>query len=448
MDPRRAAFKVLRGLEDSPQRLEKLIDLELGRGSRGQERDRALAANLVYTVLRHRLWLDHLLSAFVSRPLAKLDPAVLTVLRLGAAELTRLRTPDHAAVHAAVELAKATPARRAQGLVNGALRALARGWAQVELPGEPGSARRLAVEYSHPPWLVEELLATLSAGEAAAWLQANQAEPVSAVRANTLKAAPQEVAQRLARAVEGVAPHPLAPESLVLAGVQGPSRELPGFSEGWWQAQDPGATALGRLLGVAPGMRVLDLCAGAGGKTGHLAALMENRGELVAVEPSPGRARGLRRNLERLGVANARVVQADGRRLPPELGTFDRVLVDAPCTGLGVAGRRPDVRWRRTPEDAVRLAGLQLELCLAGARLLRPGGALLYCTCTVTRQENQEVVEALVAREPALVLAWDQEAAGPSARAVGGDGFFRTLPHVHHCDAFFAARLVKRPQGR
>lgn len=444
MDSRRAAFRVLLDLEQTPKRLEKLLDRELGRWGDAPERDRALAVNLVYTVLRHRLALDHLVSGFVSRPLDKLDPAVLTVLRLAAAEITRLRTPDHAAVHAAVELAKATPARRGQGLINGALRALARGWAQVEPPGPPGSARRLAVEHSHPLWLVEELLSLLPAGEVAAWLQADQKEPPLALRVNTLKTTVEEVTGLLAGAAQAIVPHALAPESLALGGVQGPARDLPGFKQGLWQAQDPGATALSRLLGVRPGMRVLDLCAGAGGKTGHLAALMENQGELLAVEPSQGRTRGLEHNLKRLGVTCAQVLRRDGRGLARDVGLFDRVLIDAPCTGLGVAGRRPDVRWRRRPEDAARLAVLQLELCLVGARLLKPGGALLYCTCTVTRAENEQVAAALLAAEPKLNLSWDLQAAGPSALAIGEDGFFRSMPHLHGCDGFFGARLVRR----
>ena len=443
MNSRQAAFKVLMGLEQSPKRLEKLLDQELGRDGRSADRDRALAVNLVYTVLRQRLWLDHLLSKFLSRPLKKLDLAVLIVLRLGAAELTCLRTPDHAAVHAAVELAKATPAKRAQGLVNGVLRAMSRDWQQVTLPGEPGTPQRLAVEYSHPKWLVRELLAIYPEEEVTSWLQANQQEPPSAVRVNTVKISIEEASRLLTPAIEAMKPHDLAPESMVLKGVHGPARDLPGFAEGFWQAQDPGASALSRLLGVEPGMRVLDLCAGAGGKTGHLAALMRNQGELVAVEPSKGRARGLAYNLKRLGVTCAKIMQNDGRKLPKDVGLFDRIIIDAPCTGLGVVGRRPDVRWRRKPEDAASLADLQLELCQAGARLLKPDGAMLYCTCTVTPKENEEVIEALLQAEPGLRIKWDLKAAGPSARAIAADGFFRTKPHLHNCDAFFGARLVR-----
>ena len=445
MDPRRTAFTVLQAVEESPQRLEKLLDRALSRTGRDSDpRDRALAVRLVYTVLRHRRWLDHLLAPCLKRPLASLDSAVRRVLRLGAAELAFLNTPDHAAVHAAVELAKATPARRGQTLVNAALRALARRRPGPPPPLEGNDPRKLALVSSHPTWMVAELMAQWPPEEVRAWLQADQEDPPLALRVNTLKTTPEELGRRLAEEGLEARPHPLAPESLVLTRRRGPARDLPGFRQGLWQAQDPGATAVGRLLGVEPGMRVLDLCAGAGGKTGHLAALMADRGELWAVEVSAGRLRGLKANLARLGVNCVRIHQADATRLSPEeIGTFPRILLDAPCTGLGTAGRRPDVRWRRRPREAERLAELQLALLRAAADLLAPGGALLYCTCTVTRAENRQVVARLLAERPELRPGWDRPAAGPAAGAIGPDGFFRTLPHRHGCDAFFAARLVR-----
>ncbi len=447
MNPRLVALAVLAQVEATPRRLEALLEEELARHPRADPRDRAFTANLVYGVLRQRSWLDHLLNAFLKRPLPKLEPEVLALLRLGACEIVCLRTPDHAAVHAAVELAKARKLFRAQGLVNASLRALARGWASVAAPeAQADPAGHLAVVYSHPRWLVDELLDRWGWEETRAWLAADQEQPRTALRANTPRIDRAGLRVLLAPLGLEMADHPLSPESLVLAGWSGRGSAPPGQDEGLWQRQDPGATALTHLLGVAPGQRVLDLCAGAGGKTGHLAALMAGQGELIAVEPSPGRLRALGGNLARLGVSCARPVQADGRALPAGLDPFDRILLDAPCTGLGVLGRRPDLRWRRGPADPARLAGLQLELALAAADLLAPGGALLYATCTVTRAENEAVVEALLAGRPELRLEWDLQAAGPAAGAIGPDGYFRTMPHRHACDAFFAARLVRAPQ--
>ncbi|MFH1035373.1 MAG: 16S rRNA (cytosine(967)-C(5))-methyltransferase RsmB [Pseudomonadota bacterium] len=441
MNPRRAAHQVLARLEQTPRRLESLLEEELARHAQAEPRDRAFCANLVYSVLRQRSWLDHLLAAFVRRPLAKLDPPVLTLLRLGAAELVLLRTPDHAAVHAAVSLAKQLGLHAAAGLVNACLRALARGWQEAPPPaGDP--AQVLAVTLSHPAWLVAELWDRWGQEACETWLQANQQARPPALRANTPRLDRDGLRRLLEPHCAELTDHPLAPESLVLTGAHLPVAQLPGFAQGLWQMQDPGATALGHLVGVAPGLRVLDMCAGVGGKTGHLAALMQNQGQLVAVEPSPGRVTALRENLTRLGVTRARVLQADGTTLPPDLGRFDRVLVDAPCTGLGVLGRRPDLRWRRAATDPARLAGLQLDLALAAADLLAPGGALLYATCTVTRAENEEVVAGLLARRPGLRLEW-----GPMPPALeqclDPDGFWRTWPNTRGCDSFFAARLAR-----
>ncbi len=432
MNPRRAALEVLVRLDQSPQRLEKILHRHLD--ARAPQRDRALATNLVYTVLRQRLYLDHLLRPCLKRPMPELDPPLPHILRLGAAELVLLNTPDHAAVDGAVRLAIAGPARRARGLVNAVLRNLARRRHQPPpLPPDPGA--RLSIQYSHPRWLVEEMLQQLDRKQVEALLAANQKQPPLALRTNTLKIEPQELARRLAPVAGPVEPHPLDRDSLVLQDFSGRPNQLPGFNQGLFQIQDPAATAVSRLLEVRPGQRVLDLCAGAGGKTGHLAALMQNQGELVALEPSPGRFRALVANLERLGVKIARPLQADATRLEQKLGRFQRILVDAPCSGLGVVGRRPDLRWRRSPRDPERLAQLQLELLQAALNLLAPGGALLYCTCTITRRENQMTIQELLARNPNLKADW------PPQVPRQADGYFHTYPHRHHCDAFFAARI-------
>jgi len=327
MNPRQAAWKVLVDLEETPRRLERLINHHLDELARLD--DRRLASSLVYTVLRHRSMLDHLLAAFSRRPLTKLAPKVLAVLRLGASELALMRTPDHAAVSQSVELAKTAGLVRAAGLVNGVLRAMARGWRQVALPGEPGSAERLAVEHSHPRWLVDELLAQMPAADAAAWLAANQREPPTSLRANTARISPAELAELLLPQAGPARPHDLAPECLVLDKARGPAQGLPGFGRGLWQSQDPGAAALGRLVGARSGMRVLDLCAGAGGKTGHLAALMRGEGELWAVEPSPGRHRGLKANLERETLARLVTGQASRNLL-------DKVQMRHPASPLTI----------------------------------------------------------------------------------------------------------------
>jgi 16S rRNA (cytosine967-C5)-methyltransferase len=407
-------------------------------------RERAFATSLIFAVLRNRLYLDHLLAQYLDRPPAKLDPPVLAVLRLGAAEAALMSTPAHAVVSAAVELAKATPARRGQKLVNAVLRRLVSGWQEAPLPGpEADPLERLSLTYSHPAWLVAELLTQHSPEVVEAWLRANQAQPPLTLRINPARATREGLADDLREHAETVEPHPLVPEGLLLRGLKLPAAQLPGFESGLFSIQDAAAQAVSHLLGVEPGMAVADLCAGAGGKTGHLAALLRGQGRLWAVDPSPARVRALRQNLGRLGVQWVSVKQADALSLAGMDGTLDRVLVDAPCSGLGVCGRRPDVRWRRVPEDPARLAKLQLDLAAKGAELLKPGGALVYATCTVTRAENQEVVAGLLARRPGLRLEWPQGLAPELRACIGPDGYFSTMPQRDQADAFFAARLVK-----
>jgi 16S rRNA (cytosine967-C5)-methyltransferase len=443
MNPRLSALRVLRALDQSPVRLEKQLNQELIRDPKSDSRDRALASNLVYGVLRNRLYLDYQLSDKLKKGLKSLEPMVLEILRLGAYELLFLDTPGYAAVNSAVNSAHKVKLNRAAGLINAVLRKVG-----STPPKEPppikghNPDKHLSIKYSHPVWMVQEMLSQGGAGFCEDWCRADQNEPKPVLRANTLKTSPEELQELLAPHCHKISPHPLSPHSLVLDGVKGSVLGLPGFKRGLWQMQDPGAGALSLLLGIKPGMRVLDLCAGAGGKTGHLAALMANQGELVAVEPSKGRMRALEQNLARLGVKNAGLLQTDGRELPDDLSAFDRILVDAPCTGLGTIRRRPDVRYRRQPRDAAQLKGLQASLLESAAKHLAPGGVMLYCTCTITRAENQAVVKKLLTDHAGLSLEWSGQAMPLGLKeCINDDGFFRTYPHLQQSDAFFAARL-------
>ena len=438
---RRDAFRVLLELQSGPALLESSLAQNLEKAS---PRDRAFATNLIFAVLRNLSYLDHLLAAHLDRPLKKLDLPVITVLRLGAAEAVLMSTPAHAVVSAAVDLAKATPARRGQKLINAVLRRVVKGWQDTPMPGpEADPVGRLALTYSHPAWLVAELLAQHPVEVVEAWLRANQDQPPLTLRVNPARTNRDDLAAQLAEFAAQVEPHPLTPEGLMLRRAKVPAAQLPGFESGLFSIQDAAAQAMSHLLGVTPGMAVADICAGAGGKTGHLAALLRGQGKLLAVDPSQARIRALRGNLGRLGVQWVSVKQADALTLKGMDQSFDRVLVDAPCSGLGVCGRRPDVRWRRTKDDPAHLAELQLNLAAKAAELLKPGGALLYVTCTVTRTENQEVVAGLLARCPGLRLEWPQDLAPELGACLGDDGYFRTMPQRDDADAFFAARLVR-----
>jgi len=355
-------------------------------------RDRALATRLAYGAVQRVAVLDHLIARAARRPAIRLDPAVLAALRLGTFQLAYLeRVPAHAAVGESVELAKAD-APRGAGLVNAVLRRLAR-----EAPGLVARLRdrtpaEAALRHSHPLWIAELLWDVLGPDLARATLAAGNEPAESVLRANSLRTTTAALAQALpvpARAVDDL------PEALVLEAAFD-AHGSPLWAQGHFMPQSRAAMTVARLLAPRPGERVLDLCAAPGGKTTHLAALMAGEGEVVAVERHPGRAGALARTAERMGARNVRVVAADAAAPQPS-ASFDRVLVDPPCSDLGTLASRPDARWRKPEGLPVRLAAEQGAILRAGAAALRPGGTLVYSTCTISPAENEGVVEAFLA---------------------------------------------------
>jgi 16S rRNA (cytosine967-C5)-methyltransferase len=398
-------------------------------------RDRALVTRLVYGTLAWQGRLDHHLSTLVRTPLAQLDPPVRAALRLGLYQLLFLeRVPAYAAVDASVRLARAA-GRGASGLVNAVLRRA--GGAPLTLPGaDADPIERLAVEWSHPRWLVERWARDFGPDELPALLAADNVRGATAVRANRLRTTPEALAAELAAAGIATTAGRWAPDALVVGRGAARVRDLPAWREGRLAFQGEAPQLIAPLLGVGAGAHVLDACAAPGGKSGHLAALVGERGLVVALDSRPGGARLVREEGLRLGGVAVRAVSADARR-PPLARRFDAVLVDAPCTGLGTLRRHPEVRWRRQPTDVDRLAALQNALLAGTAPLVRPGGVLVYAVCTLMREENEAVVERFLHDHPGFTV----EAAPAPAATLTPAGFLRTLPHRHGLDGFFAARL-------
>jgi 16S rRNA (cytosine967-C5)-methyltransferase len=397
-------------------------------------RDRALAMTLAYGTVQRRRTLDHLLSAFVSRPLEQLEPAVLAALRLGLFQILFLGgVTDYAAVNESVELAKRSSHGGAP-LVNAALRRAGREGPERLAKLDDSTPERAAVLHSVPDWLAEMWWQELGADAARALLACVNTPAESALRANTLRAAPEQVmaelgATRLAGGAHAAPPWraqpdlPELPEMLVLdGGFDAFGSEL--FKRGELMPQSRGSAVVARVLAPEPGERVLDVCAAPGGKTTHLAALMGGAGEIVAVEVHPGRAQALRETCAQMGAEQVRVEQIDAREFggPAE---FDRVLVDPPCSGLGTLQARPDLRWQPRRAEIVGLAAKQAELLRAGAARLRPGGSLVYSVCTVSRREAEAVVDGLVHERPEF--SCEQR--------------WQLLPSTDGTDGFFIARL-------
>jgi 16S rRNA (cytosine967-C5)-methyltransferase len=362
-------------------------------------RDRAFAQRIAYGAIQRVRTLDHALEAIGGRPVATLDVPVRAALRLGAYELAFLGgVPPRASVNEAVELARSAGAGRATGLVNAVLRRVAEQVRKLLDALPESTPQQAALKHSYPDWVAETWWREWGAGEALELMRIQNEPAETAVRV---------VGTGEARVVERIK------EEWVEDGLVWP--------------QSRGSQLAGLAVGAQAGERVLDLCAAPGGKTTQLA---ERAAEVVAVELHAGRARELEENAQRLGAHNVTVVNADARELPAELTGFDRVLVDAPCSGLGVLASRPDLRWRAQP-----LPELQLELLRVAAERVKPDGSITYSVCTISAAENEEVVEASGLQAEPLGEQWP-EFAHPRRPE-----FLLTLPHKHHTSGFFVARL-------
>jgi 16S rRNA (cytosine967-C5)-methyltransferase len=396
-------------------------------------RDRALATRLAYGVVQRRATLDHVIATLADRPVERLEPGVRAALELGVLQLAFMdRIPPHAAVTESVELAK-TASRGGAGLVNAVLRRAAREAPALVAALPDGTPQQAALRHSHPLWIAELWFETLGPAAARALMAANNEPAEAALRANTLKLPAAELAARLP--VPSHAADRL-PEGLVL-DAPFDAFASPLWEDGLFMPQSRAAMTVARTLAPQPGEAVLDLCAAPGGKTTHLAALMEGRGRIVAVERHRGRADALRRTAERLGATCVEVRTADAAE--PGHGTFDRVLVDPPCSDLGTLAARPDARWRKDPAAVEQLAATQAAILDAGAGAVRAGGVLVYSTCTISPRENERQIDAFLARHgefalddpPSDVPFWDHQ----------GVPTLQTLPHRDGTDGFFIARL-------
>jgi 16S rRNA (cytosine967-C5)-methyltransferase len=394
-------------------------------------RDRALAMRLAYGTVQRAGTLDHLLATLAERPAAKLDEPLLAAARLGLYELLYSSgAPDYAIVADAVELAK-RHARAGHGLVNAVLRRGAREGPALLAALPEDTPEQAAVKHSHPEWIARLWWSELGPGDARALMAADNEPLEIALRANTLVTDADALAAQLP-----VRTHrdPDIPEALVL-DQPFDAHASPLWQAGAFHAQSRAAMRVARALDPQPGERVLDLCAAPGGKSTHLAALMRGTGEVLAVELNPARAGALERTARRLRAGNVRVQLADARSWGKgEEGRFERVLVDPPCSGLGTLQARADLRWRVTPEALAALTEVQARILAAGARAVRPGGVLVYSTCTISSTENEQLIAAFLDSNP------DFELDGPCQGREGPMPLL-TLPHRDRTAGFYTARL-------
>lgn len=404
--------------------------------------DRALAQEIVLGVLRLRSSLDYFIERYCERPIKRLDVPVLIALRIGLYQLRNLaRIPRSAAVNESVKLVKRSGIASAAGLVNAVLRQAARHPEENPGDGIVDLLSRTPVELSHPRWMLERWQASLGGDEARRLALANNTPSDTAFRVNTIRSSIDEVLSDLNSKGVTVRASQLAPGGFVVeSGSARFAREAARL--GLVYIQDEASQLVSILLEPRSGHRVLDMCAAPGSKTSHIAALTKDQARIIASDLHPHRLRVLRATCERLGITSIDSLAADAAQSLPFIEraiTFDRVLLDAPCSGTGTLRSNPEIKWRLTFEDIARLSELQLNLLERGAAAVAQAGRLVYSTCSIEREENEGVVSRFLAGNLAFKVAKPTA----SADLITSDGFVRTFPHKHGCDGFFAAVLEK-----
>jgi 16S rRNA (cytosine967-C5)-methyltransferase len=440
------AYQILLHLEQKASHPDRLIRTALERHSGLDERDRALLTELVYGVVRWQGRLDwHINELSRTRP-DKIAQAVRVLLRLALYQILFLdRIPDHAAVNDTVEIAKTSQPPHVIRFINAILRESARkggNWKWPDRQKDP--VFYTAVMTSHPVWLAGRLIDELGHEEAELFCESNNRIAPAVFRVNTLRAGPAEAAESLKAEGIDTVPSPWLEEAL---RAPAPRRDMAGtaaFREGWIQPQDEASQIVSHLLAPGQGESVLDLCSGLGVKATHIAILMKNEGEVLSVDKSAWKLEDLQKNAHRQGITIIRTLAEDISMLRPQsIGLFDRVLLDAPCTGLGTIRRKPDIKWHRHIKDSYRLSLLQKELLPHAAQFLKPGGVLVYATCTVLAEENESVVRQLNESHPELALEPAAENLPGACREMVSGPYFRSWPQKHDVDGFFAARWRK-----
>ncbi|MDZ4745880.1 MAG: 16S rRNA (cytosine(967)-C(5))-methyltransferase RsmB [bacterium] len=434
---RGTAVKLLSRYESSDSYIDKLLDAELRRTELAPA-DKALVTELVNGTVRWQGRLDWILTGFYHGEFAKCLALTKNALRIALYQMLFLsKIPPPAAINESVEMVKRLKGDRHAGIVNGVLRNVLRNIQNIRYPvKEENVVLYHSIVYSHPQWIVRRYLERYGEADMELLLAANNHRPMLTLRVNTLKTTTAEVERTLTENEIRYEVSPIHPDSVLITSLRD-IRALPLFTEGLVNVQDASASLVVQLASPKPGMLVYDLCSAPGGKAVFAAEVMQNTGRIVALEMYESKLRFIEDNARRSGVTIIEPLHGDARQFAPEV-LADLVMVDAPCTGLGTLSKKPDIKWRRALEDVRHMAITQRQILDHAATVVKPGGTLVYSTCTIEPEENEYVVQAFLADNPNFELE-------PAERflptEVVSDGFMRTFPHVHKSDGAFAARL-------
>lgn len=411
--------------------------------------DAGLATELIYGTISRLNTLDYFLDKFVNKGVQKLQPWVRALLRISLYQVIYLdRIPDHAVVSEAVNLAKRRGHQGISGMVNGVLRNILRQKESLAIPENMPPAQRISLQHSHPLWLVERWISQYGIETAEAICAANNEPPAVSVRVNTTMISRDDMLELMSSQGFEAAPSPLSPYGIVVRGA-GNMALTDWYRDGMISIQDESSMLVAEAVNPEPGMRVLDCCAAPGGKSAHMGELMKDVGSIVANDIHAHKGKLISDQAGRLGLDSISIVTGDALDLVDrfEPASFDRILLDAPCSGLGVIRRKPDLKWGKSQEDIHEIAALQLRLLDSVSTLLRPGGLLVYSTCTIEPLENEGVVSAFLDSHSGFGIA--EDGLGDLSRLEGislqRGGGIQILPQHYHSDGFYIARLGRRP---
>ena len=446
-DARYTAFNILVSWQNASATLDQILEQHDETVSLLSRKDRRLCNALVFGVLRQREAIDWRIRAFSNARLEKIRPKALYLLRMGIFQMAFMdRVPDFAAINSSVEIGKKELGAKAAGFINAVLRRAGREYETIPLPDpDKDPVDFFAVRYALPRWLAHRWLIAYGREALEPLCRQINSVPMLTVRTNTLKIDRPTLAEHLKDVARTVSLTPFSSLGVQICGLDTQIHELDAFGNGWFQVQDEAAQMVTELLDPLPGETVLDACAGMGGKTGHIAQAMGNRGRVTAVDTDPAKLDRLAHEAQRLGIRIIDTRTADIMKTTVKDFDhyFDRVLVDAPCTGLGVIRRNPDIKWKRTMADIQRMAGRQKKILNAGANLVRPGGILVYAVCSCEPEENQGVIQAFLNKRKDFSI--DKiDGSDTICSLQTKDGFLRTHPAPHDMDGFFAARLKRK----
>ncbi|MDC3237132.1 16S rRNA (cytosine(967)-C(5))-methyltransferase RsmB [bacterium] len=446
-DPRHIALNVLLFWHKASNTLDIALETYSKEISLLDPKDRKLCNALIFGVLRKRGSIDWIIDEFSNTTVKKITVNLLYILRIALFQMMYMdRIPVFAAINTSVDIAKKLTDKKKAGFINAVLRKASTDYTTVSLPDHiKNPSGFISVKYSLPLWLARKWIAVYGFKSTQKLSRQIDTIPLITIRANTLKTDRQTLFQSLSLRVKNIQKTDHAREGLSFSSPEVPIHELEEFKKGLFQVQDEAAQIITHFLEPKPGEKILDACAGFGGKTGHIAQIMENKGAIVAVDTGEKKLESLKRDMEKLGIdiVGIKPVNILKTTIKDFDFYFDRVLVDAPCTGLGVLRRNPDTKWKRSKNDMIRQGAKQKKMLNAAANLVKPGGLLLYAVCSCEKEENEDVIYKFLEKRADFSIDKNFKS-DRYERFITQEGFLKTYPHINSMDGFFSARLIRK----